>query len=570
MVRDLDPPAGYNRSIYLFLQGLASFHNKGIPAMRIAIITLATSFAVAASPDMPSGTSWGADARSAALAHAFWTDSSNWNLYDLAGHSAVLPGLGTKSLELRAGTQGLGAEGSGAKASQNQAGLLQIRGAVENKAGYRLDFGTISQTYVPGEGAPEYEASRMRWGFDLGTAFGPDRLVGLGLGARFRLPSRQTQDTSGEGNAPGSFERWQPGLEALRLGMAFHFAKAVTLAGKFEASADIDTLEHAIQPTGNRSLHRFGVVRLPVLSFSAQFQRPDLPVQGIADLTFGTVRRIGVMKTVGGPVQGGGPEIPGANVDFPTLVGDSLRFLMGVMGSWTKNGHTVRPLFTYEGTSLSTQVYEPIKGTKDPFKSGPALQDTGWVTTSQSAILGCSWTWDRGVGGNLELSSTKRNLDFDQGMSEWEDQSHTDMGMAMGVEVSHRIVPQWKEKVPASMDFSLRLGWERKSLSGLSIEQGHLAGLTTGYESPVDGYDWPVDGMDNSLNHGWKGQEDVVGLAPTLGGGSDLNLFSYGVGASFLDRALQVDAALQSGTWTPNGGSDLDVFGWRAELRWSP
>jgi hypothetical protein len=539
--------------------------------MRIAIITLATSLAVGASPDMPSGTSWGADARSAAMAHAFWTDSANWNLYDLAGHSAVLPGLGTKSLELRVGTQGLSAEGDQIKTSQTQAGLFQIRGAVENKAGYRLDLGTTSQSFKAGEGAPEYEASRLRWGFDLGTAFGPDRLVGLGLGARLRLPSNQTQDTSGAGNAPGSFERWQPGLEALRVGMAIHFAKSVTLAGKFEASADVDTLEHVIQPTSYRSLHRFGVVRLPVLSFSAQFQKSDFPIQGITDLTFGTVRRIGVMKTVGGPIEGG-RTINGANVDFPTLVGDSLRFLMGAMGSWTTKGHTIRPLLTFEVTSLSTQVYEPIKGTKDPFKSGPALLDTGWITTSQSAIMGCSWAWDRGVGGHVELSSTKRNLNFDKGMEAWEDESHTDMGMAWGLEVSHRVVPAWKEKIPSSMDFSLRLGWERKSLSGTSIEQGYLAGLTTGYESPESGYSTaPLDPTTGAiLGRGWSGQEDAVGLAPSLGGGSDLNLLSYGLGASFLEGVLQVDAALQSGTWTPNGGEDLDAFGWRAELRWSP
>ena len=145
------------------------------------------------------------------------------------------------------------------------------------------------------------------------------------------------------------------------------------------------------------------------------------------------------------------------------------------------------------------------------------------------------------------------------------------MGMAMGLEVSHRIVPQWKEKVPASMEFSLRLGWERKSLSGLAIEQGYLTGLTTGYESPEGGYDWPLDDVTgNAAYHGWQGQEDAVGLAPSLGNGSDLNLLSYGIGASFLDQALQLNAALQSGSWTPNDGDDLDVFGWRAELRWSP
>lgn len=531
--------------------------------MRTVLSILAASLAVSASPDMPSGTSWSAEARASAMGHAFWTDTTNWNLYDLAGHSSVLPGIGNKPLEMRVGTQGLDASNSDSKTSQGEVAAAQIRGVVEGKAGYRLDLGYSTQQLQVAE-SPDYKATRLRWGFDLGTAFGPDRLVSMGLGFRARVPSNQTQDSSGFGGAPGEFKRWQPGLEALRVGMGFHFAEAVTLAGKLDASLDVDTLLHAVSPEGYKSMHRFVVARFPIISLSAQLDKSTWPVQAIGDVTFGTTHRIGVMKTVGGAPGSGLPN--GANVDFPTLIGDSLRVLAGFLGRWTKDGHTFRPLLTFEAASMRTQAYAPVKGTKDPFSKGEQLLDTGWTRSSESAILGSAYSWDRGLNASLELSSTKKNLLFDKGLVSQEDESHTDLGFSLGLELSHRLVPQWKAKVPSSMEYLLRLGWERKSLSGYEIERGYLAGLTTGYEEPVGGY----TGVSSTDLRGWAGQEEYVGLAPTLGGGGDLNLFSFGLGATFLEKVLEVNTAIQTGTWTPDGGDDFSVFGWRAELRWSP
>lgn len=538
--------------------------------MRIALLSFVSCLAIqAAATDLPAGTTWGADARNGAMARPFWADSTNWDLFTTAGHSAVLPGAGGRPFQMRFGGAGLSAENSDATLSQSKPAALQLRGAVEQKAGYVLDFGWINQKANAGEGAPTYEAGRMPWGFDVGAAFGPDRAVAFGLGIRGQFPSNQTQDTSGNPGVMGDFERFQPSLQAARFGMATHFAQAVTLAGKFEMSFDYDSLVHSGATGGLKSLHRFGLVRLPIISMSAQFDRKDLPVQGLADVTFGTIHRIGVMKTLGDAAS----RLDGANVDFPTHQGDSLRILVGALGRWTRDGHTIRPLLVFERGSMKTQLYAPVTGTKDPFAKGEKLADTGWDWKSQGGTIGAFYSWDRGVAGNLELSSTKKNLQFKDGI-ERDDESHTDLGMAMGVELSHRLVPQWREKVPTSMEFLLRLGWERRSLAGYEIESGYLSGLNMGYEEALNinptgtGMNYGYLGADGP-NRGWAGQEEQVGMAPTLGGGFDLNLVTFGLGATFLDRALELGTALQIGSLTPNEGDALDLFGWRAELRWS-
>lgn len=538
--------------------------------MRIALLSFVSCLAIqATATDLPAGTVWSADARSGALARPFWTDSTNWNLFSTAGHSAVLPGAEGRSFQMRFGGNGLSAENSDASASQSKPASLQLRGAVDQKAGYVLDFGWINQKASAGEGAPTYEAGRMPWGFDVGAAFGPDRAIAFGLGIRGQYPSSQTQDTSGNPGVMGDFERWQPALQSARFGMATHFAQAVTLAAKFDMSIDYDSLVHSGATGGLKSLHRFGVVRLPIISLSAQFDRDDLPVQGLADVTFGTTHRIGVMKTTGSAQDG----LDGANVDFPTHQGDSLRILVGAMGRWSRDGHTIRPVLVFERGSMATQLYAPIAGTKDPFAKGEKLADSGWDWKSEGGTIGAFYSWDGGVAANLELSSAKKNLQFKDGI-ERDDESHTDLGMAMGVELSHRLVPQWREKVPSSMEFLLRMGWERRSLAGFEIENGYLSGLVTGYEETMnvnpngDGWNYGYLGADGP-NRGWAGQEDKVGLAPELGAGFDLNLFSFGLGATFLERTLELGTALQIGSLTPNAGDALDVFGWRAELRWS-
>ena len=168
------------------------------------------------------------------------------------------------------------------------------------------------------------------------------------------------------------------------------------------------------------------------------------------------------------------------------------------------------------------------------------------------------------MAANVEFSSVKRNIEFRSGM-EQENESHTDLGMAIGVEASHRLVPVWNEKVPTSMEFFLRLGWERRSFAGYGVQNGFLDGLNMGYEEPYDGYKRDPTGADR----GWAGQEECVGMAPTLGFGFDLNLFTFGLGATFLEKALALNTAFQVGSMEPNSGDALDVFGWRAEVSWS-
>ena len=111
---------------------------------------------------------------------------------------------------------------------------------------------------------------------------------------------------------------------------------------------------------------------------------------------------------------------------------------------------------------------------------------------------------------------------------------------------------------------------------GDEIENGFLSGITTGYEESMninpnrDGWNYGYLGADGP-NRGWAGQENAVGLNPMLGGGFDLNLVTFGLGATFLDRALAINTAMQIGSATPDNGAldELDVFGWRAELCWS-
>lgn len=532
--------------------------------MRIALFSFVSCIAAqVAASDLPAGTVWAADARSGAMGRPYWTDSANWNLFNAAGHSSVLAGAKSTPLQLRLGTSGIGADNSDAEMSQSQPAAFQLSGVIENKAGYVLDLGWINQS-AGFEGGPTYDAGRFAWGFDVGTAFGPDRLVGLGIGARMLYGSNQTQDTAM--GVAGDFERWQPTIQSLRAGLSTHFAQSVTLAAKFEASAVVDTLLHSGATGGMQSLHRFAQVQLPIISISAQFDRADLPVQGLLDVTFGSTYRMGAMKTLGNVTNT--PAY--ANVDFPTLVGDSLRVLVGTMGRWTTNGHTFRPVIVFERGSLKTQMYAPVPGSKNPTAKGEKLVDSGWTQESEGGTLGSFYSWDRGVAASIELSSVKRNLEFLSGIDR-ETESHTDLGMAIGVEGSHRLVPVWKEKIPSSMEFLLRMGWERKSLAGFEVESGFLNGLTMGYEEPPTGYTGSVKDPTGTVvyDRGWAGQESNVGMYPEIGFGYDLNLFTFGLGATFLDQALAVNTAFQVGSIEPNEGDEFDVFGWRAEVRWS-
>ena len=130
--------------------------------MRTVLVTFCFVGAAFAAIDRPAGTSWGPDARASAMGDAFWTDSANWNLFDAAGHSAVLPGEFVRPIEVRFGSRGLSAKNSDVEASQSQAAALQLRGGVDGKAGYRLDLDWTSQK-MGIDGLPTYEAGRLRW-----------------------------------------------------------------------------------------------------------------------------------------------------------------------------------------------------------------------------------------------------------------------------------------------------------------------------------------------------------------------------------------------------------------------
>lgn len=493
----------------------------------------------------------------------FWTDSTNWSLFELSGQPAVLPGEMDKPLELRVGANGFGLSNSSVDAGQQEVAAMQMRGGVDGKAGYRLDLGWTSQK-LDFKDLRAYEAGRLRWGFDLGTAFGPDRLVAFGIGLRARVPSNQTQDSSGTG-LTGTLERWQPGLEAARFGVAFHMAEALTLAGRLDASADVDTLLHTTSVGWQKTLHRFVVARFPVIGLGAQFRKDDVPVEGIADVTFGTVHRMGVMKLIGGP-DAQGSDHPGVNTDFPKLVSDSLRILVGMMGRYVRDEHTVRPLLVIENASLATDAFAPVPGTKDIFAKGAALPDTGWTTSRFAFTLGSRYTWEGGVSADLEYGRISKELAFEKGMKDdHPDQEHVDQGVSIGFDLSHRLIPALAEKVPEGQAYQLRMGWERWSVSGWDLQSGFLGNVTTGYEAPSSGYS-PL----SAVNRGWAGQEEAVGLDPDLGMGADLSRFSFGFGASFADGTLSLDGSLQVGTLAPDAGKDFDLFGWRTELRWSP
>jgi len=119
--------------------------------MRIALFSFGSCIAAQiAASDLPAGSTWAADARSGAMARPYWTDSANWNLFNAAGHSSVLPGAKGAPLQLRLGTSGIGADNSYATMSQSEVAAFQLRGVIENKAGSQWSlavYNHLAQTY---------------------------------------------------------------------------------------------------------------------------------------------------------------------------------------------------------------------------------------------------------------------------------------------------------------------------------------------------------------------------------------------------------------------------------------
>jgi hypothetical protein len=528
--------------------------------MRSLILVLGTASLALASWQAvgQAGTDARADARGAALGSPFWADSSRYNLFTLAGNPiGLIPGSG-KFLTLQATSAGTSLSGGGATAADNHPFGFELLTADSNKYGLRLGVDYETQELQTAPGAPDYQASRLHWGMDVGANLVGNRYLTMGFGLRGRIPSNQTQDTSGRAATNGELERWQPALEAVRLSLGSRIADFATLSARVEAGAEADSLNHTPATGSNRIQHRFGRVLLPFVGFGAQFDRPDLPASGVLEYGFGTAYRIGVLKSTGN----------GANIEMPQLTTDSSRFLAAATGRVDKlPGHLFRPAMAVYLISGKTQAYSPIKGAQstDFTRKGAAMADTSWTLSRNGIALALGWEWAGGLEANLEWERQGQELSRGKGLGGTTDE-RADHRISLGVQADHTLIPVLREAVPAGTGYCLRLGLRKQSLAGTELEPGFLSGLTTGYE-PNGNYPKAY----SETNHDWTEVADAVGLNPTLGAGSDELAYSFGIGAVFLGGKLGVDAALVLDTWQADaaGSPELSGLGWNLGLRWS-
>lgn len=504
------------------------------------------------------GTDARADARGAAMGSPFWADSSRYNLFTLAGNPiGLIPGSG-RFLTLQATSAGTSLSGGGAKAADNHPFGFELLTAEANKYGLRLGVDYETQELQASSNSPDYQATRLHWGMDVGANLVGNRFLTMGFGLRGRIPSNQTQDTSGRPATNGELERWQPALEAVRVSVGSRIADFATLSVRVEAGAEADSLNHTPTTGTNRIQHRFGRVLLPFVGFGAQFDRPDLPASGVLEYGFGTAYRIGVLKSTGN----------GANIDMPQLTTDSSRFLAAATGRVDKiPDHLFRPAMAVYLISGKTQAYAPVKGAQstDFTRKGPEMADTSWTLSRQGIALALGWEWSLGLKANLEWERQGQELSRGKGLGGLADE-HVDHRLALGLQADHTVVPALREAVPAGTVYSLRIGLRKQSLAGTELEPGFLGGLTTGYE-PNGNY----PNIYAETYHNWTGVENAAGLNPQLGAGSDEMAYSFGLGAVFLDGKLGVDAAFVLDSWQADadGSPELTGMGWSLGLRWS-
>lgn len=504
------------------------------------------------------GTAAGADARSAAMGSPFWADSSRYNLFTLAGNPiGLIPGSG-KFLTLQATSAGTSFSGGGAKAADHHPFGFELLTADANKYGLRLGVEYETQEWRTAIGSPDYQATRLHWGMDVGANLVGNRFLMMGFGLRGQYPSTQTQDTSGKPGTNGDLERWQPVLDAVRLSLGSRIADFATLSARFEMGALADSLNHTPATGTSRIQHRFGRVLVPFVGFGAQFDRSDLPASGVLEYGFGTAYRIGVLKSTGN----------GANIDMPQLTTDTSRFLAAATGRIDKiPDHVIRPAMAVYLISGKTQAYAPVKGAQstDFMRKGTALADTNWTLSRQGVALALGWEWTLGLKAHLEWERQGQELSRGKGLGGLADE-HVDHRIALGFQADHTAIPALREAVPTGTVYSLRLGLRKQSLAGTELEPGFLSGLTTGYE-PNGNY----PNIYAETYHNWTGVENAAGLNPQLGAGSDEMAYSFGLGAVFLDGKLGVDAALVLDRWQSDaaGSPELTGMGWNLGLRWS-
>lgn len=530
--------------------------------MRSFFLVLATAGLAVASWQAvgQSGTDARPDPRSAALGSPFWSDSSRFNLFDVSGNPiGLIPGA-KKYLTLKATTSGTSLSGGGAQASQGYPFAFQLATADSNKYGFRLGVEYETQESQAGSGAPDYQATRLHWGMDVGANLFGNRYLTLGFGFRGRYPSDQTQDTSGQPNTNGSLKRWQPALEALRFSVGSRIADFATLSARVEANAMADSLAHAPATGTNQIQHRFGRVVVPFIGIGAQFDRPDLPAAGVLEYGFGSAYRIGVLKSTGNV----------ANIDMPQLTTDSSRFIAAATGRVDKvPDHLFRPAMALYLISGKTQAYAPVKGAQssDFTRKGPEMPDTNWTLSRAGVALALGWEWNGGLKASVEWERQAIELSRGKGLG-GTTQDRSDHRLSLGIQADHVLIPALREVVPEGMGYCLRLGLRKQSLAGTELEPGFLQGLTTDYE-PNGTY----PNRYSETNHDWSGFRvaDASGLNPTLGAGSDELAYSFGLGATFLGDKLGFDAALVIENWEGDaaGSPALDGLGWNVGAHWS-
>jgi len=505
------------------------------------------------------GTDSRPDPRTIALGSPFWSDSARYNLFSISGNAiGLIPGEG-KNLTLQLATSGLSFSGGGAKASESHPIGFELLTADSCRYGLRLGVEYENQEFQASALSPDYKASRVHWGMDVGANLVGSRFLTMGFGLRGRLPSNQTQDTSGKVGTAGTFQRWQPALEALRLSLGSRIADFATISARVEAGASVDSLNHTPAGTTTKSQDRFGSVLLPFWGFGAQFDRANLPATGLLEYGFGTRYRIGVLKTSGN----------GANIDMPQLTTDSTRFVAGASGRIDKvQDHLFRPSMALYMISSSTQAYAPIKGAQstDFMRTGPEMADTNWTLSRTGIALGLGWEWVGGVKVTSEWERQSQKLSRGDKLLAGKTDKRVDHRVSLGAEIGHTVIPALREKMPVGTGICLRFGMRKQSLGGLELEPGFLEGLNMGYE--------PNGAYPNAYSetyHNWSGVENQVGLNPSLGIGSEETAYSVGIGGTFLGGKLGADAALVFDTWKSDIATveKMSGTGWNLGVHWS-
>lgn len=520
-------------------------------------LALACQAALASQTALEFGGAPSATPRSAALGGTVWTDSTLGTLFSLTGNPAGLVGTEVIPLEFGLSSRGLGWSGGGNERSDASPWGLSLRSGRAGRYGFRGDLAGRSQTLREGEDGVKYEADRLRWGLDVGTALNADGNLAIGLGVRFRFPSEQTQDQPS--SLDGDYVRWQGGLEALRLGLSGVFAGAYQVGFRLDSRLDVDTLRMTPSAGSTKLLHRYARVVFPMLGFSGGLVDPKWPLRLMVDYATGTANQIGVLKTTGGS--------SGYNLDFPQQTVDTSRALVLAQMRLDQllPDQVFRPVLGYHREASSTQLYTPTEGTNSPWSKEGILNDSTWDITRSGLITGVAWSWMDWLSGLLEYQVDFQELDFSDELDPTGtlDQSHTDHRVSLGMELSHTLVPALRGKVPAGDRYSLRLGWRRQSFAGSGVEAGFLEGMTPGYEPAGSTY------SGSWGEAGWGDNEYAVGLRPSLGEGADESAFTCGLGASWHNGALGLEAALLLGSVETDAGVKSSETGWNVAFRWA-